>query len=165
MTIVLGVALLVPQYALTWHGRGHMMVAAVAYQKLNQATKDRVDALLLLNPDRDNWFDLIPATTSAPKRKMMVFMIAATWADRIKSDPDYHTDGTHNGNRPPNECAGNRLPGFVDDRFTAFNAGALSAVQISLEKSFNSCGCLLCRSDAAVGLLEIRNRAMDLLFL
>src|SRR5262245_22463415 len=57
MTIVLAVALLVPQYALTRNGRGHMMVAAVAYQKLSQATKDRVDAMLLLNPDRDNYTD------------------------------------------------------------------------------------------------------------
>ena len=74
-----------------WNGRGHMMVAAVAYQKLNQATKDRVDALLLLNPDRDNCLDLIPASTPPGKVKMMVFMIAATWADRIKSDPDYRS--------------------------------------------------------------------------
>ena len=101
MAIVLGVALLAPQYAYTWNGRGHMMVAAVAYQKLNQSTKDRVDALLQLNPDRDNWLDLIPTSTTASKVKMMVFMVAATWADRIKSDSDYHTDGTHNGNRPP----------------------------------------------------------------
>src|SRR5262249_26735480 len=114
ITIVLGVALLVPQYALTWNGRGHMMVAAVAYQKLNQATKDRVDALLLLNPDRDNWLDLIPATASPTKQKMMVFMVAATWADRIKSDPDYHTDGTHNGNRPPNDPTAGQNIGFDD---------------------------------------------------
>src|SRR5262245_29872651 len=114
ITIVLAVALLVPQYALTWNGRGHMMVAAVAYQKLNQATKDRVDALLLLNPDRDNWLDLIPATISAPKRKMMIFMIAATWADRIKKDPDYHTDGTHKGNRPPNDPTAGQNIGYDD---------------------------------------------------
>jgi S1/P1 Nuclease len=114
MPIVLVVALLVPQYAFTWNGRGHMMVAAVAYQKLNQATKGRVDALLLLNPDRDNWLDLIPAGTSAPKRKMMIFMIAATWADRIKSDPDYHTDGTHNGNRPPNDPSAGQNIGYDD---------------------------------------------------
>jgi S1/P1 Nuclease len=96
------------------NGRGHMMVAGVAYQKLTQATKDRVDALLLLNPDRDNWLDLIPATTSAPKQKMMIFMMAATWADRIKSDPDYHTDGTHNGNRPPNDPSAGQNIGFDD---------------------------------------------------
>jgi S1/P1 Nuclease len=114
MAIVFGVALLAPQYAFTWNGRGHMMVAALAYQKLNQATKDRVDALLLLNPDRDNWLDLIPAGTSAPKRKMMIFTIAATWADRIKSDPDYHTDGTHNGNRPPNDPSAGQNIGYDD---------------------------------------------------
>jgi len=112
--IVLAVALLVPQYALTWNGRGHMMVAAVAYHKLNQGTKERVDALLQLNPDRDNWLDLIPVGTSPSKRKMMVFMIAATWADRIKSDPDYHTDGTHNGNRPPNDATAGQNIGFDD---------------------------------------------------
>ena len=50
MPIVFGVALLVPQSAFSWNSRGHMMVAAVAYQKLNQSAKDRVDALLLLNP-------------------------------------------------------------------------------------------------------------------
>jgi S1/P1 Nuclease len=113
MTIVLAIALLVPQYALTWNGRGHMMVAAVAYQKLNQATKDRVDSLLLLNPDRDNWLDLIPASTPPAKVKM-VFMVAATWADRIKSDPDYHTDGTHNGNRPPNDPTAGQNIGYDD---------------------------------------------------
>src|SRR5215813_10305212 len=114
ITIVLAVALLVPQYALTWNGRGHMMVAAVAYQKLNQSTKDRVDALLQLNPDRDNWLDLIPASAPPAKVKMMVFMIAATWADRIKSDPDYHTDGTHNGNRPPKATSASQNIGYDD---------------------------------------------------
>jgi hypothetical protein len=93
LTLVLAVAVLVPHSALSWNGRGHIMVAAVAYQKLNQATKDPVDALLLLNPDRDNWLDLIPVTASVPQRKMMIFMIAASWADRIKSDPDYQRMG------------------------------------------------------------------------
>src|SRR5436309_1874921 len=81
-----------------WNNRGHMMVAAVAYQKPTQQTKDRVDA----NSDRDTRLALIPPGTSAARRKMMIFMIAATWPDRIKSDPDYHTDGPHDVNRPPN---------------------------------------------------------------
>src|SRR4051794_14254594 len=50
-----------------WNGRSHMMVAAVAYNKLTQPTKNRVDALLLLNPDRDNWVALIPEGTSATR--------------------------------------------------------------------------------------------------
>jgi S1/P1 Nuclease len=101
-----------PSYA--WNGRGHMMVAAVAYQKLTPQAKDRVDALLLLNPDRDNWFELIPEGTSVARTKMLIFMIAATWSDRIKSDPDYHTDGTHNGNRPPTDGTANNNIGFDD---------------------------------------------------
>ena len=101
-----------PSYA--WDSRDHMMVAAIAYQKLSQSAKDRVDALLLLNPDRDNRLALIPAGTSSAKQKMMVFMIAAAWPDRIKSDPDYHTDGTHNGNRPPNDPSAGRNIGYDD---------------------------------------------------
>lgn len=117
-----------------WNGRGHMMVAAVAYQKLTQQTKKRVDALLLLNPDRDNWLALIPTGTSAARRKMMIFMIAATWADRIKSNHDYHADGTHNGNRPPSDPTAGQNIGyddlarhqywhFVDLPFTQDNTG------------------------------------------
>ena len=98
-----------------WNGRGHMMVAAVAYNKLTQQTKNRVDALLLLNPDRDKWIEqLIPDNTSATKKKMMIFMIAATWADRIKSDTDYFTDGTHNGNRPPDDPSASQNIGYDD---------------------------------------------------
>jgi S1/P1 Nuclease len=97
-----------------WNGRDHMMVAAVTYNKLTQQTKNRVDALLLLNPNRDHWIELIPEGTSAAKTKMMIFMIAATWADRIKSDPNYHTDGTHNGNRPPNDPSASQNIGYDD---------------------------------------------------
>ena len=62
LTLTLLVTLSAPTYA--WNSRGHMMVAAVAYQKLTQTTKDRVDALLFLNPDRDKFLALIPAGTS-----------------------------------------------------------------------------------------------------
>jgi hypothetical protein len=91
-----------------------MAVAAVAYRKLNQTTKNRVQALLLLNPDRGRWLELIPPGTSGENRRTMIFMIAATWPDRIKGDPDYHTDGTHGGNRPPiDETADNNI-GYDD---------------------------------------------------
>jgi hypothetical protein len=45
---------------------------------------------------------------------MMIFMIAATWPDRIKSDPDYPTDGTHNGNRPPSDPSASQNIGYDD---------------------------------------------------
>jgi len=114
MSRVLALILVCTPAAYAWNGRGHMMIAAVAYNKLTQQTKNRVDDLLLLNPDRDHWIDLIPEGTSATKKKMMIFMIAATWADRIKSDPDYHTDGTHNGNRPPDDPSASQNVGYDD---------------------------------------------------
>ena len=110
----LALLLILNPISYAWNSRGHMMVAAVAYQKLTPQMKDRVEALLLLNPDRDHWIDLIPAGTSAARQKMMIFMLAATWADRIKSNPDYHTDGTHNGNRPPPDATAGQNIGFDD---------------------------------------------------
>jgi hypothetical protein len=43
-----------------------------------------VGALLLLNPDRDNWLDLIPASASAPARRRDTFvrLILANGAGR-----------------------------------------------------------------------------------
>jgi hypothetical protein len=111
-SLAMMISLSVPSYG--WGPKGHMMVAAVAYQKLTQRTKDRVDVLLSLNPDRVNWFDLIPAGTSPARTKMMIFMIAATYPDRIKSDPDFHSDGPHGGNRPPNDDTAGRNTGFDD---------------------------------------------------
>jgi hypothetical protein len=113
-SLTLALMLLSSSHSYGWNARGHMMVAAVAYNQLTQQAKDRVDALLLLNPDRDNWFDLIPESASATKKKMMIFMVAATWADRIKSDPDYHTDGTQNGNVPPNDPSASQNIGYND---------------------------------------------------
>jgi hypothetical protein len=98
LTLALMVAFGVPVYG--WDNLGHMTVAATAYRRLTPAKRDRVDALLKLNPDRPNWLKLIPPGTPPEDQRMMVFMIAATWPDRIKSDSHYSDDGTENGNRP-----------------------------------------------------------------
>ena len=87
-----------PSYA--WFGAGHMTVAYVAYQQLTPEVKDRVDVLLRLNPYYDKWVATIPSSASDADKRMMVFMIAATWPDQIKSDPKYSDDGTQGGNRP-----------------------------------------------------------------
>jgi hypothetical protein len=111
-SLILIVLLSTPTYA--WNNRGHMMVAAVAYRQLNQQTRNRVDALLLLNPDRPNWLSLIPQGTPAAKRKMMLFMIAATWPDRIKGDSQYHSDGPNDGNTPPDDPSASQNIGYDD---------------------------------------------------
>lgn len=101
-SVVLGMlwimAVSVPSYG--WFGAGHMTVAYVAYQQLTPATKDRVDALLRLNPEYDTWVTMIPTSASDADKRMMVFMIAATWPDRIKKNGAYKDDGTAGGNIP-----------------------------------------------------------------
>jgi hypothetical protein len=92
--------LLCPSSALAWNAKGHMVVAFVAYKRLDPPIRARVDALLRLNPDLKRWLTLIPATVPAADRNLAIFMIASTWPDQIKSDPSFRDDGTHNGNVP-----------------------------------------------------------------
>lgn len=71
-----------------WWDEGHMQIAYVAYKKLDPAAKEKADALLRLNPDYASW------TAGAPegKEKLYAFVHAATWADDIKTKPDYYDD-------------------------------------------------------------------------
>jgi len=43
------------QSAFAWNERGHMSVGYVAYKRLKPATRDRVNALLKLNPKYNDW--------------------------------------------------------------------------------------------------------------
>lgn len=92
-----------------------MAAAYVAYQHLNSATKGRVSALLKLNPDYSNWVKEIPDGTSPQDREMVIFMIASTWADRIKGAPDYSVDGApgSNGNLPDGASSSQNI-GYKD---------------------------------------------------
>jgi S1/P1 Nuclease len=71
--------------ALAWDDFGHMEVAAVAYKNLKPAARKRALALLKLNPRYTNW--ILGASSNDKDR--VAFMRAATWADAIKSDPQY----------------------------------------------------------------------------
>jgi hypothetical protein len=83
-----------------WDNFGHMEVAYVAYQNLTPPAKIRVKELLQLNPKYNDWVSSVPASASAADKDMMVFMLAATWADEIKGDAQYSDDGSNNGNTP-----------------------------------------------------------------
>lgn len=83
-----------------WGSIGHMTVAYVAYQDLSPGAKARVRELLKLNPDYANWEKQIPAGTSAEERDRFLFMMASTWADDIKGEPQYSDDGSDGGNTP-----------------------------------------------------------------
>jgi S1/P1 Nuclease len=111
-TIMLIFALSVPSYA--WSSVGHMAVAYVAYQNLTPQVRSRVDELVSLNPRFNLWLKMIPAGTSEARKRLMLFMISSTWADQIKNDGLHHSDGTHGGNRPPDDGTADRNTGYED---------------------------------------------------
>lgn len=96
-----------------WNDEGHMAVAYLAYVRLEPATKNRVNSLLKLNPYYSKWLKTIPAGTSEEDTRMMVFMLAATWADQIKRDPNYRDDGLNGGNTPSGPTSSQNL-GYRD---------------------------------------------------
>jgi hypothetical protein len=105
------------QQAFAWNDPGHMSVAYIAYKQLTPPTRDRVNALLKLNPKYGDWaasVDEQAPAASADDRNLMIFMIAATWADQIKRDPGYTKDGNQNGNRPEGSPDPGRNTGYDD---------------------------------------------------
>jgi hypothetical protein len=102
--------LLCAQTANAWWDGGHETVAYIAYKKLTPATRNRVDALLRLNPLYGAW------TTGIPEEQkgLVAFVRAATWADCIKSSscaPGYISDG---GNEPPGKPTDAQNIGYDD---------------------------------------------------
>jgi hypothetical protein len=100
-----------------WNDRGHMSVAYVAYKQLTPATRERVNGLLKLNPKYNDWaakVDQQVPTASADDKNLIIFMIAATWADGIKRDSTYTKDGGQNGNRPDGSPAPAKNTGYDD---------------------------------------------------
>ncbi len=98
-TILFSVAffmLCLPAPAYAWLDFGHMAVACIAYQRLQPAKRERVDALLKLNPYYAKWLGQV----SSRNRNLKIFMLAATWPDLIKGDPNYVADGLDGGDRP-----------------------------------------------------------------
>lgn len=96
-----------------WNDEGHMAAAYLAYQRLRPAIRNRVDSLLKLNPYYSKWLSALPPGTSEADAKMMVFMIAATWPDEIRSDPAYASDGLDGGNTPDGPASSQNI-GYAD---------------------------------------------------
>ena len=105
------------QPAFAWNDRGHMSVGYVAYKHLKPATRDRVNALLKLNPKYNDWaakVDKQMPNASADDKNLMIFMLATVWADDIKRDRSYKSDGTQGGNRPEGSPDPGRNTGYDD---------------------------------------------------
>jgi hypothetical protein len=74
---LVSISFLLSHEALAWNARGHMMVAAVAWDQLDIDTRARAISLLKLNPEYSNW---IRGVAEHEKDKV-AFVRAATWAD------------------------------------------------------------------------------------
>lgn len=109
-----------------WNGEGHEIVAYIAYQHLDPATRAKVDALLALNPCFKEWQTTAKAAPAA-QRPAAIFMQAATWPDMIKKnkgtrstqydcqpDQTYVSDGTGGGDIPPTAPEASQNIGYTD---------------------------------------------------
>lgn len=90
--------------ALRWDATGHRAMAAVAYDRLRPATRQRVDALLRAHPDFARLSEGVDLTTPTGIRE--VFLRASVWADRIRSDARFYRENDPRATPTP------LLPGF-----------------------------------------------------
>jgi hypothetical protein len=91
--------------AWAWNAYSHMVIAAVAYEHLTPEARQHAQALLQLNPDYGRWIADVPPLQQAHT----AFVLAATWADDIKSEPGYIDDGP----RPDHASAADNI-GYAD---------------------------------------------------
>lgn len=88
--------LLATRSAWAWGNTGHEAVAYVAWNHMDQATRDRIFALLQQVPSVQNaehtitipgfaeWSASLPAGLTEDQQHMYIFMRAATWPDSVK---------------------------------------------------------------------------------
>jgi S1/P1 Nuclease len=109
VSLIVFAAFASPAYA--WDDFGHMTVAYLAYRKLTPFARSRANALIKLNPYYDRWAAAVPAGLD---KDTVIFMFASLWADEIKGDPAYISDGSSGGNRPDGSPDPKGNSGFDD---------------------------------------------------
>ena len=101
IAIVIGGA---PAQAL--NSRGHMIIAAIAWDHLTPAKRARAIRLIRLNPNYSTWVHGV----AAADRDRVAFMHAATWPDEIRSQHGYRDDGI----TPPHSAQATQNIGYTD---------------------------------------------------
>jgi hypothetical protein len=85
-TFALFAVLIAPLPANAWNAAGHRLSALIAWQQLDESTRDRISHVLAFHPDHERWLtrakDLPPGLAS--------FLEASTWPDEIKSDHRFY---------------------------------------------------------------------------
>lgn len=121
--------------AYAWGNRGHELVAYIGYMNLDAQTKGKVDTLLQHNPCYAEFKTAVQGLPAA-NQPVALFMLAATWPDRIKltapasktpyncpGHPTFNTkdggvgaDGRFSADVPPNTPEASQNIGYTDDR-------------------------------------------------
>ncbi|MQY51786.1 S1/P1 nuclease [Rhodocyclus gracilis] len=90
--------------AQAWNATGHRLIAEIAWQGLDPATRSKIDHLLQAHPDYARW----QGRGEQETRDESAFVEASTWADEIRHDPRFAgSEGGTTGDTPV-------LPGFPD---------------------------------------------------
>lgn len=87
-----------------WDAIGHRAMAAMAYDRLSQPVRARVNALLRQHPDLVSLGEGIDVQTPAGVRE--VFIRASVWPDRIRSDARFYRESSPDATPTP------LLPGY-----------------------------------------------------
>jgi len=69
-----------------WSATGHKAISVLVYQRLNPATRERIDSLLAKHPDYPKWIEDIPDQ----ERGRAAFLAASVWPDVIRNDPRFY---------------------------------------------------------------------------
>ena len=99
---ILTFVFLLPLPASAWNSAGHRLIAAIAWEQIDESTRPAVIRILQAHPDYLLW--IANAKDDAPERA--AFIEAATWPDNIRQDSRFYT--------PNEEEPTPLLPGFPD---------------------------------------------------
>jgi hypothetical protein len=92
---------LLPHPACAWNAAGHRLSALIAWQQLDETTRQQVSRLLAHHPDHERWL----ARSKDTPLELAAFIEASTWPDDIKGDKRFYND---------EDEATKLLPGFPD---------------------------------------------------
>ncbi|MGP1609200.1 MAG: S1/P1 nuclease, partial [Burkholderiales bacterium] len=102
MLVTFGTLAFFPPVANAWNSAGHRLCALIAWQRLDDNTRQAISGLLEHHPDHRRWIESPAGATP----EVAAFLAASTWPDDIKNDKRFHDESS---DAPPP-----LLPGFPD---------------------------------------------------
>lgn len=94
---ILLLALLLPLHAAAWNSAGHRLIAAVAWDQLDEQTRFAVTELLRQHPDYERWLK----NDRDGDAGRTAFIEASTWPDEIRQDERFFDPGDEPTPTPP----------------------------------------------------------------